>query len=45
MLQDVFLTKEEIALKQEVRDFVKNEVTADFVKKWIATRLRTPGNM
>jgi len=33
MLQDVFLTKEEIALKQEVRDFVKNEVTADFVKK------------
>jgi acyl-CoA dehydrogenase len=33
MLQDVLLTKEEIALKNEVRDFVKNEVSADLVKK------------
>lgn len=33
MLQDVLLTKEEIALRNEVRDFVKNEVSADLVKK------------
>ena len=33
MLQDVLLTNEERALKQEVRDFVKNEVPSDLLKK------------
>lgn len=33
MLQDVLLTDEERALKQEVRDFVKNEVPSDLLKK------------
>jgi len=32
-LQDVLLTKEEIVLKNKVRDFVKNEVSTDLVKK------------
>jgi acyl-CoA dehydrogenase len=33
MLQDILLTDEEIALKQEVRDFVKTEVSSDLIKK------------
>ena len=33
MLQDVLLTDEEKALKQEVREFVKNEVSADLLKQ------------
>jgi len=33
MLQDILLTDEERALKQEVRDFVKNEVPSDLLKK------------
>lgn len=33
MLQDILLTDEERALKQEVRDFVKNEVSHELVKK------------
>jgi acyl-CoA dehydrogenase len=33
MLQDVLLSDEERALKQEVRDFVKNNVPSDLVKK------------
>ncbi|MFH1623617.1 MAG: acyl-CoA dehydrogenase family protein [Pseudomonadota bacterium] len=33
MLQDILLTDEERALKQEVRDFVKNEVSSDLLKK------------
>ena len=33
MLQDVLLTEEERALKQEVRDFVRNEVSADLLKQ------------
>lgn len=33
MLQDVLLTDEERSLKQEVREFVKNEVPSDLVKK------------
>ncbi len=33
MLQDVLLTDEEKALKQEVREFVKNEVSHDLVKR------------
>lgn len=33
MLQDVLLTNEEKALKQEVRDFVKDEVSHELVKK------------
>jgi acyl-CoA dehydrogenase len=33
MLQDVFLNDEETALKEEVRNFVKTEVSPDLVKK------------
>ena len=33
MLQDVLLTEEERALKQEVREFVKNGVPSDLLKK------------
>jgi acyl-CoA dehydrogenase len=33
MLQDVFLTPEEIALKAEVREFVRREVSCDLVRK------------
>ncbi len=33
MLQDVFLTRDEISIKREVRDFVKNEVPAELLKK------------
>ena len=33
MLQDVLLTPEELSLKQEVREFVKNRVPADLLKK------------
>jgi len=33
MLLDVFLTAEEKALKQEVRDFVKQEVSTDLLRK------------
>ena len=33
MLQDILLSDEEIALKQEVRDFVKTAVSADLLKK------------
>jgi acyl-CoA dehydrogenase len=33
MLQDVLLTDEERALKQEVREFVKNDVPSDLLKK------------
>jgi acyl-CoA dehydrogenase len=33
MLQDVFLSSEENALKQEVRDFVKADVSPDLIRK------------
>ncbi|RJR43852.1 MAG: acyl-CoA dehydrogenase [Desulfobacteraceae bacterium] len=33
MLQDVLLTEQESTLKQEVRDFVKREVSSDLLKK------------
>ncbi|MDH3259325.1 MAG: acyl-CoA/acyl-ACP dehydrogenase, partial [Deltaproteobacteria bacterium] len=33
MLPDLFLTEEEKALKREVRQFVKNEVSSDLIKK------------
>ncbi|MBU2252517.1 MAG: acyl-CoA/acyl-ACP dehydrogenase, partial [Proteobacteria bacterium] len=33
MLQDIFLTPEEMALKQEVRAFVKQEVSSDLIRK------------
>jgi len=33
MLQDILLTDEERALKKEVRDFVKNDVSPDLTKK------------
>jgi len=42
MLQDVFLTKEELALKQEVRDFVKNNVSPDLLKKMDRDEIRYP---
>jgi len=31
MLQDVLLTDKEMNLKQEVREFVKNEVPVDYL--------------
>jgi len=43
MLQDVFLTKEELALKQEVGDFVKNNVPPDLLKKMDRDEIRYPG--
>ena len=33
MLQDILLTPKEIALKQEVREFVKQEVSSDLIRK------------
>ena len=42
MLQDVFLTKDEMALKQEVRDFVKNNVSPDLLKKMDRDEIRYP---
>lgn len=42
MLQDVFLTEEELALKQEVRDFVKNNVSPDLLKKMDRDEIRYP---
>jgi alkylation response protein AidB-like acyl-CoA dehydrogenase len=33
MLQDILLTPEEVALKQEVRDFVKNEVSSELLRR------------
>lgn len=33
MLQDIFLTPEEIVLKAEVREFVKQEVSSDLIRK------------
>ncbi len=33
MLQDIFLTPEEMALKQEVRAFVKQEVSSDLIRR------------
>ena len=42
MLQDVFLTKEELALKQEVRDFVKKNVDPELTKKMDRDEIRYP---
>jgi len=33
MLQDILLTPEEIALKAEVRAFIKQEVSSDLIRK------------
>ena len=45
MLQDVLLTDKEKALKKEVRDFVKNEVSPELVKKMDRDEITYPGNM
>lgn len=42
MLQDVLLTKEELALREEVREFVKKEVSPDLVKKMDRDEIRYP---
>ncbi|MFB3926537.1 MAG: acyl-CoA dehydrogenase family protein [Syntrophales bacterium] len=42
MLQDVFLTQEERALKQEVREFVKKEVSTDLIRKMDRDEIRYP---
>ncbi|HPX11691.1 MAG TPA: acyl-CoA dehydrogenase family protein, partial [Syntrophales bacterium] len=42
MLPDVLLTREEIALREEVREFVKNEVSPDLVKKMDRDEIRYP---
>ena len=38
MLQDILLTPDEIALKAEVREFVKEEVSSDLIGRWTGTR-------
>jgi len=43
MLQDVLLNDEERALKQEVREFVKNDVPSDLVKKMDRDEMWTKG--
>jgi alkylation response protein AidB-like acyl-CoA dehydrogenase len=42
MLQDVLLTEEEKALKQEVRGFVKNHVPSELLKKMDKDEIRYP---
>jgi len=42
MLQDVLLTEEERALKLEVRDFVKKEVSSDLLKKMDLNEITYP---
>lgn len=42
MLQDILLTREEIALREEVREFVKKEVSPDLVKKMDRDEIRYP---
>jgi len=42
MLQDIFLTDSELALKKEVREFVKNEVSPDLTKKLDRDEIRYP---
>jgi acyl-CoA dehydrogenase len=42
MLQDILLTDAELALKKEVRDFVKNEVSPDLTKKLDRDEIRYP---
>ncbi len=42
MLLDIFLTAEERALKQEVRDFVRNDVSAELTKKLDRDEIRYP---
>jgi len=42
MLQDILLTDEERALKKEVRDFVKNDVSPDLTKKLDRDEIRYP---
>ncbi|HNR36813.1 MAG TPA: acyl-CoA dehydrogenase family protein, partial [Candidatus Hydrogenedentes bacterium] len=44
MLQDVLLTNEERALKQEVREFVKNEVPPDLLKKMDRDEIEYPAD-
>lgn len=42
MLQDIFLSDAELALKKEVRDFVKNEVSPELTKKLDRDEIRYP---
>ena len=42
MLQDILLTDEERLLKQEVRNFVKNDVSPDLVKKMDRDEIKYP---
>jgi len=42
MLLDVLLTKEEKSIKQEVREFVKNEVSPELTKKLDRDEIRYP---
>jgi acyl-CoA dehydrogenase len=42
MLQDILLTDEEIALKNEVRRFVKNDVSADLIRKMDRDEIKYP---
>ncbi len=42
MLPDVFLTKEEVALKDEVRQFVRQDVSTDLLRKMDRDEIRYP---
>lgn len=42
MLPDVFLTEEEVALKNEVREFVRREVSTDLIRKMDRDEIRYP---
>ncbi len=42
MLQDVLLTDEEKAYRQEVREFVKNDVSPEFIKRMDRDEIRFP---
>ena len=42
MLQDVLLTDEEKAYRQEVREFVKNDVSPEFIKRMDRDEIKFP---
>ena len=44
MLQDVLLDREEMALKEEVRRFVKEEVSSDLIRKMDRDEITYPRN-
>ena len=45
MFYQSLMNEEEKALQQEVRKFVRDEVSHDFIRAPIATKSSIPGNM